>query len=207
VALAVGAGAWAASLQADVDGLEDANVRLRLDATRQSDQFGTMGSQLVQESARNVQLSDTQDAVIEIVSQADVARLPLAGTAAAPLSSGRYIWSATSEKGALVAIDMPPLAQGRSYCLWFVHERAWRYAGRFDVDPQGRGAAGISLSKTCRMSPTQEGSSASPCRSSPPTARGSTRAPPSSRADSDSRHIPPGKHRRRRPLDLIRRLT
>jgi anti-sigma factor RsiW len=139
IVFGLGALAWGGYLQTQVSGLHDREARVGADATAQSNQFATMHTELVQASAKNVSLSDSQDAVLEIVSQADLKRLPMNGTSAAPSATGRYIWSRTGNLGALVTNNMPPLADGSSYCMWIVYERAWIPGGLFGVDDRGSG--------------------------------------------------------------------
>lgn len=139
IVFGMGALAWGGYLQTQVSSLHDREARSRTDATAQSNEFATMRTELVQASASNVSLAGNQDAVLEIVSQADVKRLPMEGTAAAPAARGRYIWSRAGGLGALVASTLPPLPEGRSYCMWIVYEKAWIFGGLFDVDDSGSG--------------------------------------------------------------------
>ncbi len=139
VVVGLGALAWGAYLQTRVNDLHVREAHMGADATALSSQFATMRTELVQTSAKNVSLSDEQDAVLDIVSQTDLERLPMSGTSAAPAASGRYIWSRAGNLGALVASDLPPLAAGRSYCMWIIYERAWISGGLFGVDERGSG--------------------------------------------------------------------
>lgn len=135
----LGALAWGGYMQTQVSDLQDRNARAGTDATAQSNQFATMRTELVQASASNVSLATNQDAVLEIVSQADVKRMPMSGTDAAPSASGRYIWSRAGGLGALVASKLPPLPEGKSYCMWIVYANAWVNGGLFTVDDTGAG--------------------------------------------------------------------
>lgn len=135
----VGAMAWGGYLQTQVNDLHDSEARAQVAATAQSNQFATMRTELVQSSAQNVSLANNQDAVVDIVSQADVKRVPMSGTALAPDASGRYIWSRTDGLGALVVSNLPPLPEGKSYCMWVVYENAWTNGGLFTVDATGAG--------------------------------------------------------------------
>src|ERR1700682_4494982 len=90
IVFGLGALAWGGYLQTQVSGLHDREARVGADATAQSNQFATMRTELVQASARNVSLGDSEDAVLDIVSQADMKRLPMNGTSAAPAATGRY---------------------------------------------------------------------------------------------------------------------
>jgi anti-sigma factor RsiW len=139
IVFGVGALAWGGYMQTQVSDLQDHNARARTDATAQSNQFATMRTELVQASASNVSLATNQDAVLEIVSQADVKRMPMSGTDAAPSASGRYIWSSAGGLGALVASKLPPLPEGQSYCMWIVYANVWVNGGLFMVDDTGAG--------------------------------------------------------------------
>jgi hypothetical protein len=139
VTFGLGALAWGGYLQTQVSDLHDREARIRTDATAQSSQFATMRTELVQASAKNVSLGSDQDAVLDIVSRPDLQRLPMSGTTAAPTASGRYIWSRSGGLGALVASNLPALADGRAYCLWVVYENAWIRGGTFGVDQTGSG--------------------------------------------------------------------
>lgn len=139
ITFGLGALAWGGYMQTQVSGLHDREVRIGTDATAQSNQFATMRTELVQASAKNVSLSGDQDAVLDIVSQPDLQRLPMTGTDAAPSASGRYIWSRTGGLGALVVSNLPSLPAGRSYCMWIVYQNAWVRGGLFDVDGTGAG--------------------------------------------------------------------
>jgi hypothetical protein len=139
IVFGLGALAWGGYMQTQVSDLQDRNARARTDATAQSNQFATMRTELVQASASSVSLATNQDAVLEIVSQADVKRMPMSGTDAAPSASGRYIWSSAGGLGALVASKLPPLPEGKSYCMWIVYANAWVNGGLFTVDDTGAG--------------------------------------------------------------------
>ena len=139
VAAGFGAIAWGGYLQSQVGDLKDRNAVIRVDATSQSSQFATMRTELVQASAVSAGSSAAQDAVFDIVSQPDVRRTPLTGTAAAPAASGRYVWSPTGSIGALVATKLPRLPEGKSYCLWLVYDDSWVVGGLFDIDSTGTG--------------------------------------------------------------------
>lgn len=139
VVLGVGVAGWNAYLQSRVSSLGDDNRRVSADATSQSSQFATMRTELVQASVQNAELGASQDAVVEIMSQPDVQRVALSGTSAAPSASGRYIWTRSGGLGALVARNLPPLAEGETYYMWVVYERASVSGGLFGVDGSGTG--------------------------------------------------------------------
>ncbi|MDP9236492.1 MAG: anti-sigma factor [Chloroflexota bacterium] len=133
---------WGLVLQRRVDRLGDRNASITVDATAQSDQLATVRTQLVQMTDFNSKLADTvasQDAVVEIVSHPDVRRIQMNGSAAAPAASGRYLWSATEEIGVLVASNLPPLGQGKTYQWWVVYADRWVAGGNFSVDGSGHG--------------------------------------------------------------------
>ena len=139
VAAGIGVIAWGGYLQSQVGDLRDRNASIGVAATVQSGQFATMRTELVQASAATLNSSAAQDAVFDIVSQPDVRRTPLNGTASAPTASGRYVWSPTGDLGVFVASKLPSLEDGKSYCLWLVYDDAWVYGGLFNVDATGSG--------------------------------------------------------------------
>jgi anti-sigma-K factor RskA len=130
-AILVGLGAlgWGAYLQTRVNDLHNREARARVDATAQSGALATM----------RAGLAGNQDAVLEIVSQADVKRLPMSGTDAAPSAKGSYVWSRAGGLGALIATNLPPLPEGQSYCMWVVYQNAWVNGGLFTADETGTG--------------------------------------------------------------------
>ena len=130
---------WGAVTQQRVSDLQSDNNRLVVAATSQTNQFGTVHAEVSMASAQNLALANQQDAMFEVVSQPDVKRIQLTGTSANPDATGRYVWSASTKLGVLVARDLPPLADGEKYCLWLVYETAWVSGGLFDVDDTGAG--------------------------------------------------------------------
>ena len=133
---------WGVVLQRRVDRLGDRNVSIAIDATAQSDQLATVQTQLVQMTDFNTKLADavgSQDAVLDIVSQPDVRRIPMNGTATAPTASGRYLWSETENLGALVATNLPSLPEGQAYQMWAVYPDRWVAGGTFATDAGGHG--------------------------------------------------------------------
>ncbi len=140
-AITLGAGlvAWGAYLQIEVNDLRDENTLVEAGATEQAEKYATASTQLVQMSEERRQDLLASDAVTEIVSQDDVVRLAMSGTEAAPDATGRYVWSRTAQMGALVARALPPLPEGKRYCMWLVYENDWIVGGRFDVDEDGNG--------------------------------------------------------------------
>jgi hypothetical protein len=91
-------------------------------------------------SARNAAVRDERDAVLSIASRPDLLRIEMTGTSAAPASSGQYLWSSTEALGALVAENLPPLPEGKTYQLWAVYADKWVSGGRFPVDAEGNGS-------------------------------------------------------------------
>lgn len=139
IVFGLGAVAWGGYLQTQVSDLHGREASIGAGATAQSSQFATMRTELTQASAKNVSLGDAQDAVLDIVTQADLKRMPMNGTSAAPTANGRYVWSRTGNLGALIVNNLPALAAGSSYCMWIVYEGAWISGGLFDVDDRGFG--------------------------------------------------------------------
>jgi hypothetical protein len=130
---------WSAYLQSEVNGLEGRNASIASAATAQGSDVATMRTELVQASARSEQLTDSHDAVVQIVAQPDVVRAPMEGTASAPRATGRYVWSPAERLGALVVSELPQLDDDETYRMWVVHEDEWVAAGSFEVDEEGRG--------------------------------------------------------------------
>lgn len=142
VAVVIAVFAWGLVMQRRVDRLDDRNAALRADATAQSDALARMHTELQQMTDFNTRLAgtvDTQDAILDIVTQADVRRTPMTGTAAAPGASARYLWSPTQEAGALVARGLPALGEGQAYQMWVVYPGMWVSGGTFTVDASGAG--------------------------------------------------------------------
>jgi anti-sigma-K factor RskA len=129
IVFGVGALAWGGYMQTQVSDLQDRNARARTDATAQSSAFATM----------RAGVASGQDAMLALVSQADVKRMPMTGTEAAPSASGSYVWSRTGGLGALIATNLPPLPEGQSYCMWVVYQNGWVNGGLFAVDDTGTG--------------------------------------------------------------------
>jgi hypothetical protein len=106
--LAIGLGAYAATLRARIDALE---LRLRA-ATARAD-------------ASERQMADLRRVATETVSQMavlaspDLQRIDLAGQAAAPQASGRAFWS-RSRGLVFTASRLPPLPAGKAYQLWIL---------------------------------------------------------------------------------------
>jgi anti-sigma-K factor RskA len=125
--VSLGGLSWGAFLQRRVDTLSARDSAVRADATAQS--------------ARLASVRDERDVVLSIASRPDLLRLEMTGTGAAPASSGQYLWSSTEARGALVAENLPPLPEGKSYQLWAVYaENKWVSGGRFPVDAEGNGS-------------------------------------------------------------------
>ncbi len=137
--IGVGIGAWGVNAQNDLNNLEDSRAVALSSASTAESQYATVSTQLVMASDANEELADTQDAVTEIVTQPDAARVAMEGTERSEESSGRYVWSSAAGMGSLVALSLPPLAEDETYCLWLVYETDWVLAGTFDVDEEGTG--------------------------------------------------------------------
>jgi hypothetical protein len=140
-AVIVGAGllGWVAYLQSQVGDLKDRNAAVRADATAQAGRFATVTTELQAMASANGDLARTQDVMLELMSQPDVRGMDLAPAGDAPSATARYVWSRSSETGALVARDLPPLPEGQSYCMWLVYENAWVVGGIFRPDADGTG--------------------------------------------------------------------
>jgi anti-sigma-K factor RskA len=136
---AVGAVTWGVVAQRRMNDLQSENDGLVAAATSQTNQLATVHTEISMASAQNAGLASQSDAMLDVVSQPDVHRVSLAGTSAQPGASGRYVWSATTKLGVLVAQGLPQLQDGETYCLWIVYENAWVSGGLFEVDATGTG--------------------------------------------------------------------
>lgn len=137
--IGLGLGGWGVSMRNQLNDLEDDNAVALAAARDAEDRYATVSTQLVMASDENIELTKAQDTITEIVSQPDVTRQAMTGAGKAAQATGRYVWSTTAGMGALVARNLPTLADGRTYCLWFVYESSWVLAGTFDVADDGTG--------------------------------------------------------------------
>jgi anti-sigma factor RsiW len=132
---------WGFVMQRRVDTLEQHNASLRTDATAQSAELATVRTDLSKANAFSAGLADTvgvQDAIVDLVTEPDVRRTVMKGTAMAPEATGRYMWSPAREAGALVATNLPPLASGQTYEMWAVYpDHTWVSGGQFTADSSG----------------------------------------------------------------------
>jgi len=87
-----------------------------------------------------------RDLVLSIASRPDLVRLQMTGTSAAPSASGQYLWSSTEARGALVAENLPPLPEGKTYQLWAVYPDKWVSGGRLPIDAEGNGSVIVRFS-------------------------------------------------------------
>jgi anti-sigma-K factor RskA len=76
--------------------------------------------------------------VMEVVQSDRLRLIALGGTADAPQSSGRVLWSPDTRKAVLYAIGLPRPPAGKDYQLWVIEGRTPRSEGVFPVDEQGR---------------------------------------------------------------------
>lgn len=112
-AVAVGALAWALSLQL---------------------QFNEQQSVVARLSVR----SERYDRVLSVLRSADLRVHELRGTAAAPAAVGRLMIAPSSRSGMLVVWNLPPVPEDRGYQLWYVSD-----SGRFSggvVQPDAKGS-------------------------------------------------------------------
>jgi hypothetical protein len=82
---------------------------------------------------------DTQNAALDVIFQPDVQWTTLDGTSIAPSAQARCAWSREAALGAMIAQNLPPLPEGKSYTMWLIYEGDWVSAGNFNVDDEGRG--------------------------------------------------------------------
>jgi len=132
---------WGFAMQRRVDTLEGHNASLRADATAQSAELATVRSGLHNATEFSAGLADTvgvQDAIVDLVTEPDVRRTVMSGTAMAPGASGHYMWSPSRDAGALVATNLPPLQPGQTYEMWVVYaDESWVSGGQFTPDSSG----------------------------------------------------------------------
>ncbi len=84
-------------------------------------------------------LTEAQSALAVLVAP-DVARIDLAGQAAAPLARARALWS--RDRGMVFSVtDLPPAPEGRVYQVWVVTSTAPISAGLLTPDASGAGSA------------------------------------------------------------------
>ncbi len=138
-----GALTWGILMQRRVDDLEGLNAAVSDGATAEAADLANVRADLQRMTDFNTRLASTvsmQDAIVDVVSQPDVRRTGMAGTAAAPSASGRYLWSPSEDLGALVTTSLPALPQGKVYRMWIVYPGStWLAGGDFTVDASGRG--------------------------------------------------------------------
>jgi anti-sigma-K factor RskA len=124
--LAVGLGAYAATLRGRIDALE---ARLR-DAILRAD----ASERQIVELRRVSEQTGSQMAVL---ASPDLERIDLAGQPAAPQASGRAFWS-RSRGLVFTASGLPPLPAGKAYQLWILTPAPPPVsAGVFKTDPGG----------------------------------------------------------------------
>ncbi len=142
VVLSVGGLTWGSLAQKRANNLSGNQAALRVSATAQSQELASTRSQLVNLSFETQQLdiaARLRDEIEDIVLQPDLQRILMAGTSMAPSATGRYLWSASFDTGALVASKLPSLAAGKVYEMWLVYGDRWVPGGTFSVDASGRG--------------------------------------------------------------------
>lgn len=140
--LVAGLTSWGIYLQVQVEDLRDRNASIGDDATATSRELADVKDELVRSSQEATGLRNSltiQDALLQIVTQPDVANVELTGTSIAPEANARYVWSASEQLGALTARDLPELEEGTTYQLWLVYENGEVSAGAFMPDRDGRG--------------------------------------------------------------------
>jgi len=76
--------------------------------------------------------------VMEVVQSDRLRLIALGGTAEAPQSSGRVLWSPDAKKAVLYASGLPRPPAGKDYQLWVIEGQTPRSEGVFPVDEQGR---------------------------------------------------------------------
>lgn len=124
--LAIGIGTYAAQLQVRV-----ADLEARLDSAIQQ----AISAERAVADARRVVL-ETQSAMA-VLAAPDLARIDLAGQAAAPQARARALWSRA--RGMVFTVsDLPAPPAGRVYQVWVVTAKAPISAGLLTPDASGR---------------------------------------------------------------------
>ena len=127
IAIAAALGGYAAQLRGRVTSLEAQlrEARLRADA----------GERQMADARR---AGNVAQSMIAVLTAPDVARVDLAGQAAAPAASARAYWSRS--RGLVVnATNLPPLPAGRTYQMWVIAaQQPPISAGLLKPDPNGR---------------------------------------------------------------------
>jgi hypothetical protein len=129
------AAAWGIATQQELGDTRDDRSALVSAATEQSGDLATANALIVDFEANR----KADDAMASIIASGDAAGLAMVATTAAPAASGAYVWSRSAGRGALVASGLPPLPEGKSYCLWLVYERDWVVGGQFEAASDGSG--------------------------------------------------------------------
>ena len=126
--LAIGAGVYAAQLQVRV-----ADLEARLDSAIQQ----AVSADRAMADARRV--ADEAQSAMTVLAAPDLARIDLAGQAAAPQARARALWSRA--RGMVFTVsDLPPAPAGRVYQVWVVTSTAPVSAGLLTPDARGRSA-------------------------------------------------------------------
>ena len=135
---------WGAYMQTQVHHLDAQNASIGAHATEASSELEAVRTQLAETAAFQQGVGDTlqtQQAVIDVMSQPDVRRTQLIGTQTAPAAGGRYLWSDAEQTGAFVGWSLPALPEGTVYRLWIIYDNQWLRGPAFGIDDQGRGQA------------------------------------------------------------------
>ena len=130
--LAIGLGVYALQLRGRVETLEtrlqDALARAQAGEEQLAD-----ARRVSNEAQSQVRMARSQ---LEVLTAPDVTRVDLAGQSVAPSASARAFLS-RSRGLVLSASNLPALAPGRTYQLWFISGNVPRGAGTFEPDAGG----------------------------------------------------------------------
>ena len=128
LAVAIGAAIYAAQLQGRV-----ADLEARLESAMQQ----VLSADRAMADARRV--ADEAQSAMTVLAAPDLARIDLAGQAAAPNARARALWSRA--RGMVFTVsDLPPAPAGRVYQVWVVTANAPVSAGLLTPDDRGRSA-------------------------------------------------------------------
>ena len=129
LALSLGLGGYAYSLQQRISVLEDELTDARAQAADTLARANT--------TERTLQLTQSH---LDVLTAPDSTRVTLAGQAPAPAASGRADWSRA--RGLAVSLEnLPPLQPGRTYQLWLLTAGMPVSAGLLTPDAAGRSTA------------------------------------------------------------------
>lgn len=139
LAVAVG---WGVSLQRKIDDLDRNTDTLQAVVSADARRLDALDAARVGggEQALRAELQtaiDTQQRIVDILTDPEVREADLEGTQAGHGASGRYLWSGELGAGVLIARQLPPLPLGTVYEIWLVRGFDEVSGGTFLPSPDG----------------------------------------------------------------------